>query len=197
MTSGSLWIPKLGSKIMRQIVDVERRFMSIRFPASGSLYHPRDLDSSQHIIPVSDDIVIGPTAQHEWWYQERASLEVDRGPCKTLSRRPLPHFSPKIVDIEPGNTFSACFEAPARREIEFCERFGKPRPHVERYLRELHQFQNLSPIPYQHLLANYLKLAPCLDVPSDHRMSRPTLRHPDFSPNNILVNTSNDVVGIY
>jgi hypothetical protein len=27
-------------------------------------------------------------------------------------------------------------------------------------------------------------------------MSRPTLRHPDFSPNNILVNTSNDVVGI-
>jgi hypothetical protein len=27
-------------------------------------------------------------------------------------------------------------------------------------------------------------------------MSRPTLRHPDFSPNNILVNTSSDVVGI-
>lgn len=27
-------------------------------------------------------------------------------------------------------------------------------------------------------------------------MSRPTLRHPDFSPNNILVNTSNEVVGI-
>lgn len=27
-------------------------------------------------------------------------------------------------------------------------------------------------------------------------MSRPTLRHPDFSPNNILVNASNDVVGI-
>ena len=27
-------------------------------------------------------------------------------------------------------------------------------------------------------------------------MSRPTLRHPDFSPSNILLNTSNDVVGI-
>jgi hypothetical protein len=27
-------------------------------------------------------------------------------------------------------------------------------------------------------------------------MSRPTLRHPDFSPNNILVNSSTDVVGI-
>lgn len=74
---------KTRVKIMRQIVDVERRFMSIHFPASGSLYHRRDLDSSQHCIPVLDDIVVGPTAQHEWWYQERASLQVDRGPCKS------------------------------------------------------------------------------------------------------------------
>jgi hypothetical protein len=94
------------------------------------------------------------------------------------------------------NTFSASFEAPPKREIEFCKRFGKPRLHVERYLRELHQFHSQSPIPYQHLLAKYLKLAPYLDVPPDHRMSRPTLRHPDFSPNNILVNTSSDMVGV-
>ena len=77
---------KTRVKIMRQIVDVERRFMSIHFPASGSLYHRRDLDSSQHCIPVLDDIVVGPTAQYEWWYQERASLEVDRGPCKSSCR---------------------------------------------------------------------------------------------------------------
>lgn len=76
---------KTRVKVMRQIVDMERRFMSIQFPASGSLYHRRDLDSSQHSIPVSDDIVVGPTAQHEWWYRERASLEVDRGPCKSSS----------------------------------------------------------------------------------------------------------------
>lgn len=46
---------------MRQIVDVERRFMSIHFLASGSLYHRRDLDSSQHVILVLDDIVVGLT----------------------------------------------------------------------------------------------------------------------------------------
>ncbi|KAJ5471816.1 hypothetical protein N7539_008759 [Penicillium diatomitis] len=102
---------KTRAKIMRHIVDLKRRFMSPHFPASGSLYHRRDLDSSQHVIPVLDDIVVGPTAQHEWWYQERASLEVYHG----LS--------------------------PAKRELEFCERFGKPRLHVERYLREIHQFQ--------------------------------------------------------
>jgi aminoglycoside phosphotransferase (APT) family kinase protein len=77
---------KTRVKIMRQIVDVERRFMSIHFPASGSLYYRRDLDGSQHSIPVSDDIVVGPTAQHEWWYRERASLDIDRGPCKFLTR---------------------------------------------------------------------------------------------------------------
>ncbi|CAG7917602.1 unnamed protein product [Penicillium olsonii] len=166
---------KTRVKVMRQIVDLERQFMSIEFPASGSLYHRRDLDGSQHLVPVSGDIVVGPTAQHEWWYRERGSLKVDRGPW---------------------NTFSACFEAPAKREMEFCERFGKPRLHAERYLREIHHLQNLSPILYQHLLTNYSKLAPYLDVPSDHRMSRPTLRHPDFSPNNILVNASHGVVGI-
>ncbi|CAG8390050.1 unnamed protein product [Penicillium salamii] len=169
---------KTRVKVMRQIVDLERQFMSISFPASGSLYHRRDLDSSQRFVPVSDDIVVGQTAQHEWRYRERGSLEVDRGPCKSSFRRAYYYGN---IDFAPGNTFSACFEAPAKREIEFCERFGKP---------------ELSPIPYQHLLANYLKLAPYLDVPSNHRMSRPTLRHPDFSPNNILMNTSNEVVGI-
>lgn len=80
---------KTRVKIMRQIVNIERQFMSISFPASGSLYHRRDIDSSQHFIPVSDDIVVGPTAQHEWWYRERASLEVDRGPCKSSCRSAL------------------------------------------------------------------------------------------------------------
>lgn len=79
---------KTRVKIMRQIVDVEARFMSIHFPASGSLYYRRDL-KSHNAIPVfeqddpssPDQIVVGPSAQHEWWYQQRALLQVDRGPC--------------------------------------------------------------------------------------------------------------------
>ena len=105
----------------------------------------------------------------------------------------LPHTS---IDWKLGSTFTACFEAPARREKEFCDRFGRPRLHVERYLRELHNFQERSPTQHQLLLADYLKLAPYLDIPSDHPLSRPTLRHPDFSPNNILVDASCDVVGV-
>lgn len=82
---------KTRVKIMRQIIGIEKRFMAITIPANGSLYYRRDLDVSQSQVAIplpgqpkestGDQIVVGPTAQHEWWYQERALLDVDRGPC--------------------------------------------------------------------------------------------------------------------
>lgn len=85
---------KTRVKIMRQIIGLEKQFMTIPFPASGSLYYRRDLEESQPSIPLSDQsslppfddqVVVGPTAQYEWWYRERALLDVDRGPCMSLS----------------------------------------------------------------------------------------------------------------
>lgn len=89
---GNQWFSmdnKTRVKIMRQIINLEKRFMSIEFPASGSLYYRRDLEKSQCAVSLpgqseiaaANHIVIGPTAQHEWWHQERALLDVDRGPC--------------------------------------------------------------------------------------------------------------------
>lgn len=75
-------------KIMRQVVNLETRFMKICFPASGSLYFEKDLTNSEAKITVSgppsetDSIVVGPTAEYEWWFKERSHLDVDRGPCK-------------------------------------------------------------------------------------------------------------------
>lgn len=68
--------------------------------------------------------------------------------------------------------------------------------HVERHLRELHDFQEVSPKTYQEVLHDYLKLAPSLDIPQTHVLSRPVLRHPDLSPNNILINEDSDIVGL-
>ncbi|EZF31081.1 hypothetical protein H101_05301, partial [Trichophyton interdigitale H6] len=172
---------KSRAKIMKQIVAVETRFMSITFPASGSLYYRKDLASSEPnvLLPeqtTADDIVVGPIAQYEWWYKERASLDVDRGPI--------------------GETFLKCFEAPAKREIRFCKEFGKPRLHVERYLRELHKLEKMSPTTHVQVLSQYLQLAPHLEIPAEHPFARPVLRHPDFSPNNILVNSDNEIVGV-
>lgn len=86
------WFPidnETRLKVMDQIIDIEKRFMSFEFPANGSLYYRKDLGKSQFITPLpgqsnisaANHIVVGPTAQFEWWYQERALLDVDRGPC--------------------------------------------------------------------------------------------------------------------
>lgn len=41
-------------KVMRQIVDIEKRFMGLSFPACGSLYFQRDLEESEPFIFISD-----------------------------------------------------------------------------------------------------------------------------------------------
>ena len=82
---------KTRVRMMRQIIDLEKQFLNISLPASGSLYYRRDLKESELVIPLSstsdsaDQIAVGPTAQFEWWYRERALLDIDRGPCKSSS----------------------------------------------------------------------------------------------------------------
>ena len=78
------------TNVMKQIVETEKQFMTIPLPASGSLYFRRDLKRSESFVALpnssldDDQVVIGPTAQYTWWYEERALLKVDRGPCKFL-----------------------------------------------------------------------------------------------------------------
>ena len=77
---------------MKQIVDIKKQFITIVLPASRSIYYLIDLDSSQFAIPLpgqsevplSDQLVVSPTAQHAWWYKERVLLAIDRGPCMLL-----------------------------------------------------------------------------------------------------------------
>lgn len=65
---------KTRVKIIRQIINIEKRFMANAFPANGSLYYRRDLSLSQLAIPLArqtevsaaSHIVVGPTVQHEW-----------------------------------------------------------------------------------------------------------------------------------
>lgn len=86
---------KARVKIMRQIISLEKQLMGIQFPANGSLYYRRDLQDIQFAIALPgqaevlmpNHIVVGPTAQHEWWYKERALLDIPRGPsmhCLTV-----------------------------------------------------------------------------------------------------------------
>ncbi|WEW59279.1 hypothetical protein PRK78_004748 [Emydomyces testavorans] len=161
---------KARVKIMRQIVDVEKQFMSISLPASGSLYYRKDLEASEFAVPLLeqstlDEIVVGPTAQFAWWYQERALLNVDRGPCASSLLMPM-----NLVDERTREDISDMPRSSCKTEM--------------------------SPIVHIQILSKYLILAPDLEISSEHPFSRPVLRHPDFSPNNILINSSNEIVGV-
>lgn len=95
-----------------------------------------------------------------------------------------------------GTKFNTCFQAPAKRELAFCQDHARPRHHVERQLRQLHEFKLQDPLAYTATLTEFLKVAPHLEIPASHPFSRPILRHPDLSPNNILVSDSNEITGI-
>ncbi len=111
------------------------------------------------------------------------------------SHNQLFKFSDSLIGIL-GIVFRDVLEAVAKREKAWCEQFGKPRQHVERYIRELHELRLLSPQTHIDLLSDYLKLAPYLDIPAGNPLTRPTLRHPDLSPNNILISDSKQIVGV-
>ncbi|EHA24924.1 hypothetical protein ASPNIDRAFT_121899 [Aspergillus niger ATCC 1015] len=78
-----LHAPEDQYKIMTQIVDVETRLMSLKFPASGSLYYLKDLPSEKRTRlddPNSMEFCIGPIAHYSWWHDERGIMDIDRGP---------------------------------------------------------------------------------------------------------------------
>lgn len=99
----------------------------------------------------------------------------------------------RSAHFTPGKTFLHCFEAAAKRELTFGETYGKPRLSAERYLRDLYNLEPQDPGHHAQLLHNFLRLAPSLDIDAGNSLGRPTLRHPDLSPNNILVNDDNEI----
>lgn len=76
--------PKEQHKIMTQIVEWETRLMSLKFPASGSLYYSKDLPSDKrakldHLNGMA--FCIGLIAHYSWWHGERGIMDIDRRPC--------------------------------------------------------------------------------------------------------------------
>jgi hypothetical protein len=77
--------------VLRQLVQLESKMMSISFPASGSLYYAQDLEKvpGGQGIPLEDKrFCVGPDTRLPMWYGRRSQLDVDRGP-----RTPLSAFS--------------------------------------------------------------------------------------------------------
>ena len=83
--------------ILTSILDVEAKFQSLRFSHIGSLYFKEDVseelqslplfseNKDHHIAQLSERYRIGPIIDRQWWRGVRASLDLDRGPCKCFS----------------------------------------------------------------------------------------------------------------
>lgn len=62
--------------------------MSITSPAGGNLYYARDLEkvAGRSGIPLKDErFCVGPDTRLVLRFGRRSQLDVDRGPCRSLS----------------------------------------------------------------------------------------------------------------
>ncbi|KAJ7665061.1 protein kinase subdomain-containing protein PKL/CAK/Fmp29 [Mycena polygramma] len=176
---GDVW-PDLGnleiSLLLRQLVQLEAKIMSVPFPAGGSLYYTKDLEKAGvgSGIPLEDECFsVGPDTAVPVWYGRRSQLDVDRGPYENAE---------------------AALARGAHKEHAYLARFGQPLLPFQRLRRESYQFQKQTPSDHIENLDRYLLIAPSL-VPRDPALRHFCIRHPDLQVNNIIVSRSPDDSG--
>lgn len=101
---GSLWYQwQAGSRLslVKQLVDFETKLASVSFRRHGCIYYKRDLEkkglraydleakslsSSSPVnnpnFALTEQFAIGPLTEAKQWERERATMNLDRGPCK-------------------------------------------------------------------------------------------------------------------
>jgi hypothetical protein len=82
-------------EIIKQVVDYERLFTSTKFTKYGSLYYAKDLPSISNGEPLYVDengnevscsrFAVGPTNGRKFFDDGKGMVDMDRGPCMTLS----------------------------------------------------------------------------------------------------------------
>ncbi|PLB49956.1 phosphotransferase family protein [Aspergillus steynii IBT 23096] len=161
-------------KVLLQLVQLEAKLHTIDLPASGSIYYAKDLpsDSPRIVIPDSD-FCIGPSAALKWWFAERSSLLIDRGPCKDA------------IDV---------LRSPALKELSWLRAYGRSRFPFERAYRESMEYRLSTPSEHIASLEAYLEITS--ELLASNEFLRPLLRHPDLQPNNIFVSDDLDIVGL-
>ncbi|KAK2882676.1 hypothetical protein FQN49_000108 [Arthroderma sp. PD_2] len=161
-------------KIVDEIVGIEKKFLSASFTRYGYLYFAEDafpgcekaqitgnVSESQKEI-TRDRFVIGPVACNDFWEQERASMNIDRGPWRC-----------------PQNYLKAT----ARREIDWITKYSSPRPQANPLVFSKTQH---SPDAHIELYKKFLDVADFV-LPTQQEYVRPTLWYNDFREYSIFV----------
>ncbi|KAF2672503.1 phosphotransferase enzyme family protein [Microthyrium microscopicum] len=161
------------AKVVESVTDVETKFLSISFAQSGALFYAKDMPNctpaeinGEVSQVVKDDIrrrfVLGPTVEREFWEEERAQMDLDRGPWTSAN---------------------AYMEAIAHREIRWIQQYAKPRtPSVPLQSSAAQD----SPVAHTDLLQKYLSVIAKL-IPTEKDLLLPTLWHRDLHRGNVFV----------
>ncbi|KAF8161339.1 protein kinase subdomain-containing protein PKL/CAK/Fmp29 [Crassisporium funariophilum] len=177
-------LPDLGERdiisILRQLAELEKKMMSMVFPAGGSLYFTEDLvnlagsSSGPTIrpgVPIKDGrFSIGPETDHALWYGKRSQLKVDRGPYMTAD---------------------AALVAGAKKEQAYLRQFGRPLLPFRRERRDAYKYQEQQPLDHIENLDRYICIAPSL-LSRFPQLNRFGIRHPDLHPDNVMLSWSPD-----
>ncbi|KAG6872117.1 hypothetical protein C0995_012857 [Termitomyces sp. Mi166 len=159
--------------VVRQLVQLEEKMMSVSFPAGGSLYYRQDLErvaGKLGILLKDERFCIGPDVRLPLWYGRRSLLDIDRGPYKSAE---------------------SALVGPANKELAYLQQFGQLLLLFRRIRRESYQYQEQSLLDHIDNLQRYLRIASSL-VPKDPSLSHFRIRHPDLQETNIVVLRSSD-----
>lgn len=178
--------------IIHQLTQLESQMMSLSFPAGGSLYFTRDLEKVSPGLGIQLEdkrFCVGPDTKLALWYGRRTQLDVNRGPCISISVSSLIRPRTKLAIID--HSAEEALAAVAHKEIAYLKRFGQPLLPLRRERRPSYKFEPQSPSGHIENLERYLSITSSL-VPRDPALSRFCIRHPDLQPNNVFVSWSPD-----
>ncbi|KAF2433877.1 hypothetical protein EJ08DRAFT_668550 [Tothia fuscella] len=169
-----LWDELQGNKkygIIQQLVGFEKALATAKLPAYGSLYYSDDLleSTSAIALPVMDvngstkSFSIGPTNNRKYFDDGRGTLELDRGPWRSLEQYVTANAQREKISIARIN------RTPQRQGL--FDGPGQYRPSRTTKDKVLDDYQKIS----AHVL------------PRDSSTHSPVLWHPDLHTSNIFV----------
>jgi hypothetical protein len=86
------WPMKDRFTTIEQIVEIERKLASTKFVKSGCIYFREDIPNSDALVtnpPLCSSILerftLGPLVERGLWCGEKVGMDINRGPCESLS----------------------------------------------------------------------------------------------------------------
>ncbi|KAH7910909.1 kinase-like domain-containing protein [Hygrophoropsis aurantiaca] len=163
--------------VVNSLAAMEKNMLNAKFSQYGSLYYKEDIPESRRASTLyahgarrfgsEDKFCIGPLAHRTWYEDERANMDLNRGPWSS-----------------PADYLRSL----ALREEAWISRYAKPNIHDD-------PFRNVPgpQVQEEHLrtLEQYRSIVPAL-VPSSKKVLASNLWHPDLNPGNVFVSDDDE-----